>query len=189
MSLWRLFIAVPLPEAALEILAAVQRDLAASGADVKWVAPANLHLTLKFLGDTPEEAVGDLSAALDEAAAASFPHAARLAQVGAFPNAHRPRVVWVGLDEPSGELLRLQQRVNQATSYHTPPDPRGFSAHLTVGRVRSGKNLVRLTALLEGYRLQSKLDIPVKEIVLIRSVLAPSGPSYTDLHASPLGTR
>ena len=189
MSTWRLFVAVPLPEAALELLAVVQRDLATSGADVKWSDPGQIHLTLKFLGDTPEEAVAELSAALDEAASGCPPCVGRLAEVGAFPNAHRPRVVWVGLNEATGELVRLQKRVDEATSYLVPPDPRGFTAHLTLGRVRSGKNLARLTALLEGYKLESKIDIPLAEVLLIRSVLERSGPSYTDLHRAALGAR
>jgi len=182
----RLFIAVELPEAARELLAAVQRELRQADARVKWSKPENIHLTLKFLGDTPQGSVDDLSAALDEAAARHAAHAARVAKVGAFPNARRPRVIWVGLDEPTGQLAALQKDVDEATSYLAEPDRRGFAAHLTLGRIKGGRNLTQLSRLMDGYRLASSVEIPVNEIVLIRSQLSRSGPTYTPLHRSPL---
>jgi len=187
MADWRLFIAVALPEAARQVLAAVQRELAGSGADVKWSRPENTHLTLKFLGDTPQAEVPDLSAALDEAARAGRPCVARLGHVGAFPDVRRPRVLWVGLDEPTGELVALQKRVEQATAYLADADPRGWAAHLTLGRMRSGRGVQRLSELLQGYRLASAVEIPVREVVLIRSVLSRAGPAYTPLHRAAIG--
>ena len=183
----RLFIAVELSREVRELLAAVQRDLAAGGADVKWSAPENIHLTLKFLGDTPEAEVTKLSAALDEAAAGCSAHVARLSEVGAFPDARRPRTIWVGLDEPTGQLAALQKSVERVTGYLVPPDPRGFTPHLTLGRTRSGRNVRQLSAMLDGYRLTTLLEVPVAEVLLIRSVLGRGGPAYTTLHRSPLG--
>ncbi|NIA21046.1 MAG: RNA 2',3'-cyclic phosphodiesterase [Anaerolineaceae bacterium] len=186
----RLFIAVELPDAAKELLAAVQRELQQADARVKWSRPENIHLTLKFLGDTPEEFLDDLSAALDEAAAGHAAHTARVAQVGAFPNVRRPRVIWVGLDEPTGQLPALQRSVEEATSDLVEPERRSFAAHLTLGRVivKDGGNLTQLSRLMEGYRLNSfsSVEVPVNQVVLIRSELSPSGPTYTPLHRSPL---
>lgn len=182
----RLFIAVELPDEARRLLAAVVRELAESRADVKWSHAENIHLTLKFLGDTSEEELPRLTAALDEAAAAVAAHAARLADVGAFPDLRRPRVIWVGLQESTGRLLALQKRVDEATTYLVAPDRRGFTPHLTLGRVRGSRNLRELSALAGGYRLASPAEIPVREIILIRSRLAPGGPTYTPLHRSPL---
>ena len=187
MAEWRLFIAVELPEAARQVLAAVQRELAESRADVKWSRPEAMHLTLKFLGDTPEGVVPNLSAALDEAAGASRACVARLGQVGAFPDVRRPRVVWVGLDEPTGELVALQKRVEQATAHLADPDRRGWTAHLTLGRTRSGRHVQRLADLLQGYCLDSSVAVPVREIVLSRSVLSREGPTYTPLHRAAIG--
>ncbi len=187
MATLRLFIAAPLPEGVRKVMSAVQRELAEAGAPVKWSRVENLHLTLKFLGDTPEEEVPKLSAALDGAAAASQPHEARLGVVGAFPNVRRPRVLWVGLEEPTGELVALQQRVEQVTRYLVEPDPRGFSAHLTLGRVKGRKNLRRLSELVEGYHLDSAETISVRSVELIRSQLGRGGPTYTTLHRSTLG--
>jgi len=187
MADWRLFIAVELPEAARQVLAAVGRELAESRADVKWSRPDAMHLTLKFLGDTPESEVPNLSAALDEAAGASRACVARLGQVGAFPDVRRPRVIWVGLDEPTGELAALQKRIEQATAYLSAPDRRGWTAHLTLGRTRSGRHVQRLAELLQGYRLASAVDVPVRKVVLIRSVLSRAGPTYTPLHRAAIG--
>ena len=184
---WRLFIAVELPEAVRRVLSAVQRELATAGADVKWSRAETIHLTLKFLGDTAEGEVPRLAAALDAAAAAGHGVTARLDEVGAFPNVRRPRVIWVGLNEPTGELAALQKRVDEAARDLVAPDPRGFAAHLTLGRTRSGKNAARLAAMMEGYRLASAAEVPVREVVLMRSVLRPGGPIYTVLHRSSVG--
>ena len=95
-------------------------------------------------------------------------------------------MIWVSLDEPTGQLAALQRNVDEATSYLVEPDTRGFAAHLTLGRIKGGRNLTQLSRLMEGYRLNSSVEIPVNEIVLIRSQLSRSGPTYTPLHRSPL---
>ena len=187
MATWRLFIAVELPDDVRRLLGSVVRELAATGADVKWSRPESMHLTLKFLGDTAEEEVANLARVLDAAAAAGRPHAATLGGLGAFPDLRRPRVLWIGLDEPSGELVALQKRIEEATRYLAEPDPRGFEGHLTLGRVRSSRRGRELSEMMQGYRLESKLAIPVREIVLIRSVLGRDGPTYTPLHRSRIG--
>jgi len=145
-----------------------------------------MHLTLKFLGDTPEDLGGEIAVALDAATAACPRHAAMLGGVGAFPTVRRPRVVWVGLDEPTGRLVELQKAVDDVTADLVPPDPRGFTPHLTLGRVRSQRNAERLARLLDGSRMASAAAVPVNEIVLIRSELSRGGPTYTPLHRSPL---
>jgi 2'-5' RNA ligase len=143
-----------------------------------------MHLTLKFLSDTAEEEVPNLARRLDAAAQAGRPCTATLGGLGAFPDLRRPRVLWVGLDEPSGELVALQKRVDEATRYLVEPDPRGFESHLTLGRIRSPRRQRELSDLLQSYRLTMKAPVPVREIVLIRSVLDRAGPTYTPLHRS-----
>ncbi len=187
MADWRLFIAVELPDEVRRTLAGVVCDLSRAAADVKWSRPENLHLTLKFLGDTAEEEVPNLSRQLDVAAGAGRPCTATLGGLGAFPDLRRPRVLWVGLEEPSGELAALQKRVEEATRYLVEPDPRGFESHLTLGRMRSPRGQRELSERMQGYRLTAKAAVPVREIVLLRSVLDRSGPTYTPLHRSRLG--
>ena len=186
----RLFIAVELPEKVRGLLADAVRHLRQADADVSWSRPENMHLTLKFLGDTPEEFVGEIAAALDAAAGACPSHTATVGGIGAFPTLRRPRVVWAGIDEPTGRLAELQKAVEDVTADLVPPDPRGFTAHLTLGRVRSPRNAERLARLMDGCRLASAATapaaIPVNEVVLIRSELPRSGPTYTALHRSPL---
>lgn len=186
MANWRLFIAIGLPPPARDVLAAVQRELATSGADVTWSRPENIHLTLKFLGDTPDNAIRQLALTLNAVARQGAAHLCRLGNVGAFPNSNRPRVLWVGLDEPTGELVALQQRIDEATADLAGADPRPFTPHLTLGRTRSTRHADRLAALLDGYELTSSLDIPISEVLLMSSVLGRGGPAYTTLHRSPL---
>jgi RNA 2',3'-cyclic 3'-phosphodiesterase len=186
MANWRLFIAIELPPPVRDVLAAVQRELAAAGADVKWSPPENIHLTLKFLGDTPDSEIRQLAETLNVVARQGAAHLCRLGNVGAFPDMRRPRVIWVGLDEPTGELVALQQRIDEATADLVGSDPRGFTPHLTLGRTRSGRNAEGLAAMLDGYQFTSQLDIPVSEVLLMSSVLGRGGPTYATLHRSPL---
>lgn len=190
MADWRLFIAVELPSTVIEQLEAVQRELRATGADVKWTRPEQMHLTLKFLGDMPEELAPDLSALLSEAAEAGMPAVGRLGGLGAFPNLKRPRVVWAALEEPTGELAKLQARIEQALSGLVEPDGRPWSPHLTLGRTRSGRNVQRLAEMIESYRLAggAVLEVPIREAVLFRSQLRREGPLYTPVARAAIGS-
>jgi 2'-5' RNA ligase len=183
----RLFVAVTLPEELKSRLAALQEQLRPAQADVSWVRPANLHATLKFLGEVEPKRVDRLRPALAEAARGVAPFRIRLGGVGTF--GRPPRVVWAGVGDGAGPLAGLAERVEAALGLvGFPKERRGFSAHLTLGRVRSGKNLERL--------LQAIADVPpgdvgetaVDAIVLMRSELNPAGSIYTELDRFPLRT-
>ncbi len=189
MNTIRAFIAIDLPPAVKDALGEVARALGERvlrGA-VRWVRPEQMHLTLRFLGDTPTDGLPAVQQAMDAAAAASRPFALRLGGVGCFPNSSRPRVVWVGLAAPGGgdsaPLLALKAALDEAlTPLGWPPEDRPFRAHLTLGRVkdeRAARGVV-WTHDVPG------LEAPVRAIHLIESQLRPDGPIYTVRHTSEL---
>jgi RNA 2',3'-cyclic 3'-phosphodiesterase len=184
----RAFLAIDLPDALRAKLALVQGELKKSGADVRWVAVGNIHLTLKFFGNVPDADIDLLGKAAREAAAAHPPLQLQVTKAGAFPNIRSPRVVWVGL---GGELIPLTQLYHQleksfaALGY--PPEDRAFSPHLTLGRVKSPANRHRLAQMLEKLPPLDWPPFAVDQLILFQSVLSPRGSTYTPLQVAPLG--
>ena len=176
----RLFIAIPLPDAAQKALGNVieyLRDV--RGVRGTFPRATNLHLTVQFLGDVPESKIPILREKLT-AAVATIPAAPplMLEQIGTFPNIKNPRVVWVG-GIASDELKQLSEIVKVACiEAGTPPDDKGFVQHFTVMRVRELFDTKELqTALMRvSYAPQT---VPVHQLVLFKSDLTQQGPIYT----------
>ncbi len=187
----RTFIAIELDPAVLAQVSKLQSRLKddVPPGFVRWVRPGGIHLTLKFLGDVPPEKVDDIARALRTASAAHAPFSLHIAGMGCFPNPRRPRVIWIGVDEPSGTLERLYKDVERALGpLGYPPEQRPFSPHLTLGRVKRGRSATDLEALGE-YVTRSKVSIGQMEVTsihLMRSDLRPTGAIYTALAAAPL---
>ena len=185
MSLIRTFIAVELPADVRAALSDLIDRMAARWPErgVRWVKGDNMHLTLRFLGDTDEALVADLDAGLDRIAAGAVPFELRLDGAGCFPNPRRPRVIWAGLDDPEDRLLPLQKQVEQlARACGWEKEKRAFKPHLTLGRVRER------TSLPEGDWLATpgQLAFRVEKVQLIESQLKPTGAEYAALHTARL---
>lgn len=183
----RAFIAVPIPEALTVFLRHVQTQLQARRMKLRWVAPKNIHLTLKFLGDIALSQVPAIVERMD--AAADVMPAFRLAAsgVGVFPNHRHPRVLWVGL---AGDLIRLNRL--QATLDHGlvaegfGKVSRNFQAHLTIGRTRQRIDAQTIDTTLISLQDIVSDSFRVDRLDLVKSVLKPAGPEYTRLHVSHL---
>jgi len=184
----RLFIAVHLPEEITARLGAVQDQLRAAQADVSWVRPGNLHLTLKFLGETEAGRLEGIRAALMEAARGTVPFPCELRGLGSF-GGRVPRVVWVGVERGAEPLTRLAEQIEAGVAgLGFPREKRGFTAHLTLGRVRSPRNAERLVSALAEWRREGFGDVTVAQFVLMESQLDPRGSIYTLLQSFPLGS-
>lgn len=184
----RLFVAVNLSSEIRERLATVQDRLRHAQADVSWVRPENIHITLKFLGETEEKRLPSIREALADAArtGASFPM--EIAGVGSF-GGRVPRVVWVGVRDGARPLTDLARQVEHVLArLGFPKEKREFSAHLTLGRVRSPRNAEGLLATLHAAREEQFGSITAREFVLMQSQLQPSGSVYTLLERFSLGT-
>ena len=183
----RTFVAVDLPQPLrIRLGEEIERLARLVGRDVvRWVRPSGIHLTLKFLGDVDPGRPDELVAAIRSAAVGRGPFSVDVGGVGCFPGPHRPRVVWMGIEEPSGVLARIQSDLEAALGpLGFPPEDRKFSPHLTLGRVRREARPVeaaKVGAILVGSPMVSMGEIEVREITLFRSQLKPGGAVYTPL--------
>lgn len=183
----RCFISIELPESLKKEIAEKTAKLRALDADVKWIVPENLHLTLKFLGETPEEIVPAVKETLAKTAARFGKFNLDFSGLGVFPDARRPRVLWVGVLD-SESLLSLQRDAEEGMKeFGFEAEDRAFSAHLTIGRVRSPKGKERLVREIEALKDASFGWVEVAEMSFMKSELKPSGAKYTVLFVVPLG--
>lgn len=182
----RSFIAILLSDDVRAAVAAEIARLRRLGPRVSWVSPPNLHLTLKFLGELPADALAEVGEGLAETVAGAAPFSLHFGGLGAFPDLTRPRVLWVGVDEGSPAAQALQARVDAAlTRRGFPKEERPFSPHLTIGRVRDPRRLVELLqAMTRDARLEFG-QFEVRGLSLMRSDLSPAGARYTELAAFP----
>ena len=183
----RLFIALPLPEVGRLSLIAYQQMLRRHLNDnVRWTSHDQLHLTLKFLGETPDDLLPALGQLVREAAAGAQPISARWSHsLGAFPHLQAPRVLWRGLQEGAEAVSQLAARLESAVvALGLPAEERSFAAHVTLGRVRPAAVGRRLAAAIEPVEGETFL---LGRLELIESVLLPQGPQYTTRVAASLG--
>jgi len=190
----RLFLAVPLPdEASRKVASLVEGVRATDGAatvrtgkrgrrDVRWVRLDTLHVTIRFLGPTPEDEVAEVADATADIAAGLHPFDVVISGGGAFPNADRPRVLWLGISDGSPGFAGLAARTNERlATLGWDTDDRPFRAHLTLARsdgVRAGPRLARqLIAAATGVSIGWRAD----RLVLFESITGGGPARYVPL--------
>jgi 2'-5' RNA ligase len=186
----RTFVAIELPPEIKGALARLQEQLKSSGADVKWVEPENIHLTLKFLGERDEKKIAKITQILEETAKNKNPFQIRISSLGAFPKVDFPRVIWVGIDKGDNETKEIAEGLEEKIAQiGIPKEERPFSSHITIGRVRSPvnrQNLVRDLKNLENKLGGQNLEFTVTKTTLFKSTLTPKGPLYEVLKETSL---
>lgn len=186
----RTFIAIELPTSIKDSLSGLQEKLKISGADVKWVQPHNIHLTLKFLGEINDKKLDKIISILEEIAKDKDPFRIRISSLGAFPKMNFPRVIWVGVDKGDNQTKEMAKALEEKiTKLGIPKEDRSFSTHITIGRTRSTLNRERLVEALSS--LANKLDeenleFAVTKITLFKSTITPKGPIYEILKETNL---
>jgi 2'-5' RNA ligase len=177
----RSFIAIEIPSEIKSALLDLQNDLRGAGADVAWTNPDNIHLTLKFLGEIDKKLISEVEKVCVETIADVPPFKLSINGTGVFPNARHPRILWVGLGGEVERLERLQEQLDERlVGIGFENEEKDFQPHLTVGRIRSNKNLRELLARSDGYTLPT-FSFVVQEIVLMKSDLLPSGACHSEL--------
>jgi len=179
-SRFRAFISIDIEdEEVVNRIVEVQERLKASGADLKLVEPENVHLTLKFLGDIPESRVTDVVNAMEKAAETVEPFTMRLKGIGVFPNPNYVRVVWIGVEEGSDETKAMAAVLEQELGrMGFRRERKDFVPHVTVARVRSGRNKDRLIEAIRELSNVEVGEVEVDRIRLKKSILRPQGPEY-----------
>lgn len=189
----RLFIAIDLSD---QMRAALQLQMdrlnsIVGNRQARWLDPAGIHLTLKFLGETPSDRMNAISGLLQRIATQYSPFAMNAGSFGCFPSWKKPSVLWIGVDEPTHTLAKLRNALEEALhALGHPQEARAFRPHLTIGRIRKGIARAEMNELvnqLEKVQIDLVGRQEVSEFCLFRSELHPHGAVYTKLGVYPLG--
>ncbi len=182
----RLFVAVNLEPAVRQSIADAVEPVRSGERGVAWTAPANLHLTLRFLGEQPAEVATAIGAALHEVARDVPPHRLVVGRFGAFPTLARARVLWCGV-EANVALALLYKKVDDAcAALGLGREARDFHPHVTLGRVRPRARLGPTTLREAARLLDTTWTTAVTSVDLMSSRLGPGGSRYECLAATPL---
>jgi 2'-5' RNA ligase len=180
----RLFIALPLTKEMEETLGKLIFVLKQKGGQVKWVAPKNIHLTAKFLGEVDESKVPDIKNAI-QMVAGKYPKVeSSFDKIGGFPDLVRPRVIWAGL---TGGVEAVQVIVDdleeEMFKLGFAREDKRFKPHITLGRVKENYGLGDLVTYIKNYHVEP-MTIELAHLVLFKSTLTPGGPIYERLFSA-----
>ena len=179
MSSVRAFLAIPLPRKLQESIRFIQTELLSSITEARWARPENLHLTLHFFGGIEQETLEKLKVSVLSVKGCQRPFQVEVKGLGAFPNLHRPRIIWLGL-EPRGQLEQLHRATERCLHQAgLTTDPRPYSPHLTIGRLRGGK--LDLTKLFSSMQQKPVEPLTVDRLILYESRLRPEGALHIPL--------
>lgn len=193
-TMTRTFIALEMNESLQRHLGEVIRQVAQVLPDVRWVDPRGIHLTLAFLGELDDAQLQAAMLAAENAAKQCQSFSFSLNRLGIFGSPRSPRVIWMGIDEPSGGLNRLHSILNQELAQRGfAIDTRPFSPHLTLARIKiplRAQEQQRLQQLLASKQqgIISTEQYPVQHIEVIKSELSRNGAHYTVLKACSLSS-
>ena len=179
----RVFIAIEIDSEIKNKLSEYLSKLKRTGADVKWVAPENIHLSLKFIGYIEKETLINLNKIINDAVFSIEPFSVSIGNIGAFPSLNKPRVDYVCVQERGNNLLRIYEKLDKgAGRLGIKQESKKYVGHITLGRVKSQKNISRLkNTLNSGTECYFGCE-KVASLSLIQSELTPTGPLYTRLN-------
>lgn len=183
----RLFVAIFLPETVLLDVQSLSRRLPSPR--LRWVAPASIHITMKFLGETEPSRLPVYETVLAQAAAATPRFRLGVAGGGVFPDARRPRIFWAGLSGDIDRLIALAGRAEAGFSVlGVPEEDRAFAPHLTLARCRADARCLPADAdeFLSAAQSLASPSFPVNALHLVQSHLGASGSRYETLRSFPL---
>ena len=186
---FRTFLAIELPSCLLDSIVKKQQDMKPGLPFITWVKSANLHLTLKFIGDTPENKIPELQQAVAKTVTGIQPFVISLRGFGVFPDKLAPRTLWAGIEGDLEVLLDLTRMIEtEVTQLGFPPEGKPFCPHLTLARIKknqraAGEAIEKASMLADPFIFGSLL---VEQVTLFKSELRPTGSVYTKLWAVSL---
>jgi len=183
----RTFVAVCLDAELRSGISVIQERVKKLAPNVKWVAPDNFHVTMKFLGNVRRDRLSVVQAAMDEVAGSLAAFDLTVSGMGVFPTPRRPRVIWVGVEEGRDQLVALAKAVeDRLVRAGFEKEEKPFRSHITIGRVKESKPV---EGLVEGLGEIESGGVGVQRvdsITVMESVLRPGGPEYKPLSAHKL---
>ncbi len=187
----RLFIAVPIPPELIRKISSVSGYFQSQVPQdsLKWVDPKDLHLTVKFLGETPEEKIEQIKTILQQSVKPLASFELSVEKLGMYPHDRQPRTIWLGI-QGSGPLITYHKQLDEALNKAGfEKDKNPLSPHLTLARVRQRtdrETAHRIGKILSQFKVDSLGTLKVESINLIQSKLTPQGPIYTTLFSALL---
>jgi 2'-5' RNA ligase len=187
----RTFIGVDIGGAIRASATALQKELSKSGAEVKWVTPESMHVTLMFLGEVDDRELHAVCKVVKSAAVGEPAFPLRVSGVGAFPTPRRPKILWAGITDGAEPLQRLNAALERPMSelgcYRK--EERGYTPHLTLGRVKGDADALVLAAELPKRLAWNGGSATVDELLVYSSEMDRDGPVYTVIGRAPLAGR
>ena len=180
-KLIRTFIAVPVPEPLFNLREKLKATISEKTGKIRWLRKDQIHLTMKFLGDTTEDSINDVRHVMQKVADEFKPFNISIQKTGCFPKIERPRVMWIGV---SGELDKLYQLVEKIQKKLNPlgfpKDEKKYHPHITIARAKyPQKKTPDISTFLNTSF--DPIPFPIKKVQFISSELFPNGPVYTIL--------
>ena len=183
----RAFLAIDPPEEVLREIANLQDRLKRTmQGDIRWVRPEGIHLTLKFFGSISADRIAGITRVVEEHVNAVFPLDLTIRRIGVFPDLKRPRVLWLGMEGDVEQLIALQRKLDEGfQDLGVEREDRPFRAHLTLGRIKTPKEVAGLAKAVESGWDATAGQFRAGALFLFRSELKPSGAVYTKLAEFP----
>jgi 2'-5' RNA ligase len=184
----RTFIGIDIGDAIRTSAIALQKELAKTGAEVKWVTPKSMHVTLLFLGEVDDRELHPVCKAVKAAATSEPPFTLRVSGVGAFPTSRRPKVLWAGITDGAEPLQRLygslEEKMLDLGCYRK--EERGYTPHLTLGRVKGDADGLTVAGELQKRLAWDGGRTAVDEVLVFSSEMDRDGPVCTVIGRAPL---
>lgn len=188
MDALRLFLAIDIPSFAKEKIVEVQNRFKSLNLDAAWVKPSNIHLTLRFLGNTDPGKLPEIKQRLDERLSSLTPFPVSLGETGVFPNTRNPRILWIGLRDPENKLDPLHKIIEDTVErIGFPPEPKKFAPHLTLARIKSRKGSRLIEQEISKIGRVNSDSLEVTGVRLYQSRLTPQGAVYSILEEFSFG--
>jgi len=184
----RCFLAIELPTDIREQLRALQERLGSLGRAVRWTRTEQIHVTLKFLGEVPEDKVPKICETALQIAGKFEPFELQVRGTGCFPPGGAARIVWAGMPDPPGTLIDCHRAGEESfAKLGFKKENRAFNPHLTIGRVKDFSASSQIRATVEQHNTFLAGSFNVDELVMFQSILKPQGPTYIPLARAKLG--
>ncbi|GJQ59877.1 MAG: RNA 2',3'-cyclic phosphodiesterase [Candidatus Scalindua sp. AMX11] len=179
----RLFIAIEIEKRIKERILEFLNQLKETDVRIRWMAYENLHVTVKFIGDVDPIILPSLVKSLESVASRCRPFRIQIGNVAVFPTAKRPRILFVGLGDKENNLVNIFEEVEtEIEEFGIKRELRKYVGHITIGRIKSQKNIHKILELLPSYSDRFFGQETVNHITLKQSELTPKGPIYSTLN-------